>query len=485
MRRQDTGEVLFRGNLSAPIAAIIRSDYRMDGQEEAIVISEAGEMIAYLPTDHDFGALFESGIGKEDVADQKMLDDLHKQKIDLIAEMKQLERLSKMSRTSDLPVGALPPNTDISYTVYNDLALKGVIFKVEVNTDVQIVNLIAVDLEGVIMVDKDVLALSPHTLNRQAFLPLTPSRNVACTVRLQTHLSTRSQSTQLVVFEKDLVIPKFSAFSLLDDLTKFPVPKGSVTFTVRDSMDSIIDYINGSFLLPRKLRGTTEDRLKVGFMSVCPTISGLADRSQHKKQQDTHGEMLVFSLQRTADNGKSNGASTRVKIYCASMELAADVIQDLAKACKWTEMEAEAAFDEEFEQFETVLKNVNDCNAARSTLSADMAEESQRIKALIIRAEDSRLMMDMYGMRKAYTELMGLNHGMIGAYQARAGNHETLLASLKDVNQMIQKAANLRLGSSKSRVISECRSAVKSNNMQSLLRILRYGYEPNGIAPSR
>jgi hypothetical protein len=43
----------------------------MDGQEEAIIISEAGEMVAYLPTDMDFGTMFDSGIGKEDAADQK------------------------------------------------------------------------------------------------------------------------------------------------------------------------------------------------------------------------------------------------------------------------------------------------------------------------------------------------------------------------------------------------------------------------------
>jgi hypothetical protein len=71
VRRQDTGEVLFRGHLSASIAAIIQADYRMDGQQECIIVSEAGEMVAYLPTDTDFGALFESGIGKEDAADQK------------------------------------------------------------------------------------------------------------------------------------------------------------------------------------------------------------------------------------------------------------------------------------------------------------------------------------------------------------------------------------------------------------------------------
>eukprot|EP01039_Chlorochromonas_danica_P003873 gene3873-4231_t len=501
VRRQDTGEVLFRGNLSAPIAAIIRSDYRMDGSEEVIVISEAGEMVAYLPTNNDFGSLFESGIGKEDAADQKMLDELHKQKMDYISELRQLELTAKLARSSDLPVGALPPNTQLSYAVTNDLDLHAILLKVEVNTDVQIVNLIAVDVEGNLMAEREVLAISPRTLQRQAVLPLTPSRNIASTIRLQTHLSTRSQSTQLIVEEKDLFLPKFAAFVLLDDLSRFPVPKGSVTFTVKDSLERIIDYINDAFLLPRRLQPTAEERMRIGFMSVAQTLSGLngsidypSSNSRSKREsQVVTGEMLVFSLQRPTDSGKnnpgngngnSNGAATRVKLYCESMDLAADVIQDLSKFCKWNELESEASFDLEYEAFDQVLKTVNDCNVARTTLTADMAEESQRIKALVIRAEDSRLMHDMQTMRKAYTDLMSLNGSLLTAYQVRANNHEMLLTSLKEVNQMIQKAANLRLGVSKSRLISESRVAVKNNNMQSLLRILRYGFDP-GMAPSK
>lgn len=34
--------------------------------------------------DTDFGAMVDSGIGKEDLADQKIIDELHKQKMDLI-----------------------------------------------------------------------------------------------------------------------------------------------------------------------------------------------------------------------------------------------------------------------------------------------------------------------------------------------------------------------------------------------------------------
>ena len=94
-----------------------------------------------------------------------------------------------------------------------------------------------------------------------------------------------------------------------------------------------------------------------------------------------------------------------------------------------------------------------------------------------MRVEDSRLMEDMETMRRAYTDLNSLNNQLVANYNIRAKSHEDLLSSLKEVNQMIQRAANLRAGSAKTRVISECRAAVKSNNFSALNKIICQGYE--------
>jgi Bardet-Biedl syndrome 2 protein len=84
-------------------------------------------------------------------------------------------------------------------------------------------------------------------------------------------------------------------------------------------------------------------------------------------------------------------------------------------------------------------------------------------------------MTDMHTMRRAYTELYTYNNQLISGYNVRAANHESLLSSLKEVNLMIQRAANLRVGAPKTSVVSECRAAVKANNMVDLLRIVKTG----------
>jgi Bardet-Biedl syndrome 2 protein len=97
----------------------------------------------------------------------------------------------------------------------------------------------------------------------------------------------------------------------------------------------------------------------------------------------------------------------------------------------------------------------------------------------VVRAEDSRLLNDMELMRRAYTDLYSTNNQLVGNYNARANNHETLLAALKEVNVMIQRAAGLRVGRAKNTVITECRAAVKTNNMATIVQVIRYG---NGVA---
>lgn len=146
IRRRENGEVIFRETLDSPVASILKADYRLDGNEEVMICSEAGFVNAYLPTDVEFGQLFDSGIGKESAADQKILDELHSQKIELIAELRTIEKALKSAKSNELPVGALPPNTSLSYSMQADLELRALLLKVEANKDVQIINFLAVDL---------------------------------------------------------------------------------------------------------------------------------------------------------------------------------------------------------------------------------------------------------------------------------------------------------------------------------------------------
>ncbi len=50
----------------------------------------------------------------------------------------------------------------------------------------------------------------------------------------------------------------------------------------------------------------------------------------------------------------------------------------------------------EVEQFSSLLNKVNECHAARQRLAVGLADSSATVKALVVRAEDTRSRAEMY-----------------------------------------------------------------------------------------
>ena len=48
------------------------------------------------------------------------------------------------------------------------------------------------------------------------------------------------------------------------------------------------------------------------------------------------------------------------------------------------------------------------------------------------------------GMKRHYNELMNTNRDIIQGYKIRSSNHEELLKHVKTLNQVVQRAGNLR-----------------------------------------
>ena len=83
----------------------------------------------------------------------------------------------------------------------------------------------------------------------------------------------------------------------------------------------------------------------------------------------------------------------------------------------------------------------------------------------VIRAEDARLLDEMDTLCEAYTDLYQLNREILAEYHKREQNHSNLLTSLKQVNEMIQKAASLRRGRPRTQLIAESRYNIIIHNI--------------------
>ena len=78
-------------------------------------------------------------------------------------------------------------------------------------------------------------------------------------------------------------------------------------------------------------------------------------------------------------------------------------------------------------------------------------------------------------MKRHYIELMSTNRDLISGYKIRCGNHDELVKNVKSLNQIVQRAGNLRAGKYKTDVIANARQAIKQNNSVSLIKIIKTG----------
>uniref|UniRef100_A0A5G2R3K8 Bardet-Biedl syndrome 2 protein homolog n=1 Tax=Sus scrofa TaxID=9823 RepID=A0A5G2R3K8_PIG len=165
----------------------------------------------------------------------------------------------------------------------------------------------------------------------------------------------------------------------------------------------------------------------------------------------------------------------RITINTDDIDLAGDIIQSMASFFGIEDLQVEADFPVYFEELRKVLVKVDEYHSVHQKLSADMADNSNLIRSLLVRAEDARLMRDMKTMKSRYMELYDLNKDLLNGYKIRCNNHTELLGSLKAVNQAIQRAGRLRVGKPKNQVISACRDAIRSNNINTLSESCGWG----------
>merc|ERR1719215_531270 len=176
----------------------------------------------------------------------------------------------------------------------------------------------------------------------------------------------------------------------------------------------------------------------------------------------------------------TNEQGGMLSIKTDDIEVAGEIVHDLCTFLQVTELESRAHFPDEMEKFKQVLMRVDEYNAVRLKLTAEMADSANLVKALIVKAEDYRMLSDMSNLKKVFSGLQQTNGDLIAEYNKRANNHQQLLAQLKEVNMMIQKAAKLRAGNAKTRVVGACRQAIKKNNIHELFQIIRTGQDTSG-----
>jgi Bardet-Biedl syndrome 2 protein len=148
VRNCENGETVYKESMGAAVSSLLKSDYRLDGKEELMVCLESGEVRGYLPADGELFAMNEQGVELAREGDQKAIEELQAQKLELNNELRHIEKslLSMKDAQTAAASGGLPGNTTLNYSLYADEQAACVSLKIEASTDVTIANIIAIDL---------------------------------------------------------------------------------------------------------------------------------------------------------------------------------------------------------------------------------------------------------------------------------------------------------------------------------------------------
>lgn len=273
---------------------------------------------------------------------------------------------------------------------------------------------------------------------------MSPPRDLPVDLHIKAFVGYKAAS-HFHVFELTRQLPRFSMFSLLAGPGGREMPAGLVSLQAKERVQRVVMWLNQNFLLTEELESPAE--LGLHFLALRTNS--------------------LLCLEMEAGGG--------LRLRTDDMDLAGDLVQSLGSYLGMEDLPTTCSFPAQQARLAELLGRAEELQAVRQRLSADMADHSGVIRSLVVRCEDSRLMRDTNSVRRWCGQLADINRDLVAGYRIRCNNNTELMDTLKEVNQIIQRAARLRIGKSKTVVINECRNSIKTNNVNQLVKVIKTG----------
>ena len=451
-RSIETGDVVFKDTFTDAIAAIFICDYNMDGVEEMVVVSVEGEVRGYQRIGKEVRSSDTSLTSRRD---EELLRELMKKKQTLVQELRSCEesssdwgaRLAAAAGGDADAAAGIPADTQIKSTLVlaPEDRLACIHLSLSTSNDT-IVRTAVIFAEGIFKGESFVVHASDQDADSSVRIALRPEKDMPIDLHVKAVVGYRG-SNLFHVFELTRRLPKFSMYALVAGNISGPGPTGKVTFTLPEKTGKLIQWFNKHFLVQYDAPESE---------AFAATILCLRDSS-----------LLQVALLIPANE---------FTIATDSMDLAGDIVQSLvADFLCYSELHSSAHFPKEMQLLKGLVAQVDEIQTVRQQLAADIAENSAKVRSLVIRSEDARLLAEFKSVKQAYLEINSVNRDLMKCYSIRQKNQEDLVAALKQINLLIQKTANLRVGRPKTELVQACRQAIRQNNLSTLIKIITSG----------
>ncbi|XP_014783640.1 Bardet-Biedl syndrome 2 protein isoform X1 [Octopus bimaculoides] len=447
VRNDRTGEVLFKDNFPSSVAGIVQGAYTQLGKEQMICCSVDGEVRGYNPLTSDTLSL-----GVSVTLEQETIRELTQKKQNLLMELKNYEdnipNIIKLSpdEQNKITGSIIPTDTKVNSRLClrpaSEASPAQVLLMINTTNDT-IIRAALVFAEGIFKGESHVIHPATDNPCSEVCMTIVQPKDTPVDLHMKVFVGYRN-CMQFHVFEITHTIPRFVMY-IRNEISSVEEPEGYVKFTVSERAQRVCIWMNQNFLLEQPLE--PDNIINVAFISL----------------RDNKPLVIIMDQ------------SKQIVIKTDNMDIAGDIVQSLTSYLKIDELNVTAHFPSELKILNSLIEKVDSLNNLRQTLSTDIADHSNLIRSMVVHAEDSRLIGDYKSMKRGYTELFNLNQELLRDYKIRCDNHTELVASLKQVNMIIQKASKLRAGKYKTQVVTACRTAIKNNNIGALMKIITTG----------
>lgn len=217
--------------------------------------------------------------------------------------------------------------------------------------------------EGIFKGESEVVHPYENEIFSEINIPLRPPKDIPIDLHVKAIVGYKS-SFHYHVFELTRHLPRFAMYALTKGCEK---PRSRVTFTLNERVPRVIMWLNNNFLLVEEFEYS--ESFSVAFVSL------------------RDGKPLVLEME-----GKTGDLS----VSTDNMELAGDIIQSLVSDYLGVQdLSSSADFPHEVESLKRMIRRVEELQSVRQHLAAEIADNSAAIRALVVRAEDARLLGEM------------------------------------------------------------------------------------------
>ena len=258
-----------------------------------------------------------------------------------------------------------------------------------------------------------------------------------------------STAKQMHVFEVNGAILKFATLLMVDNLDTDPT--GYVRFNIGFKPENLFRWFMMNFYLGEK-EETIED--------LCNK-----DQMEFKFYCVVAKEPLIIKFE-------SSGAC---EILHNDIEVTGNIVQSILQFFNVTELKSTAYFPKSLEAVNEVISTMDEKYEVNERLQADWAERMNIARECVIVAEDLFNIRFPSFARKHYVRLAILNRDMVAQHQLRSQARQQLLDNVKVLTIAIEQHSRLRAGNAATRLVSECRNAISSENLSVIPKFLQNG----------